>query len=687
MRWICFCLLALYSLPASAAQFPGTYTALTASREACNGAITAELRAANGDVWIGGSFTECFGQQRLGIARISGGTLAATVLPGHPSSVTAIVEFQGDLYFGGSGFDFGAEIGHTVMRYSGGNFMPIGLPQASFAITHAMAVYQDALYIGGRQEDGALLNRWSGSTLTTLPLTGTAFGSRVRALVVHDQKLYVGGLFRGCLVALDGNALVPASAQSLAPCPTLPSGVEGVNALASHAGALYIGGEFSSAGGTPVQNLVRLQQGGFLPLTAGPDNGVAASPAIARVYSLASFQNRLYIGGTFDTAGGHPVTNLAVYDGSFASPGGMPAVNGAVGMLQPAGPQLRIGGGFSVLGTQAISGYAQWDGLDYASVLPDQTQATGPNQAVSSLSVLSSGLVLTGSFTVAGEVPVAGFALSDGQQWTALPGRFDSETSARVIEFNGEWIAAGTFERIGGITANHMARFVGGAWQSLGAEAVPFGGRVNDLAVHAGKVYLAGESFRVGGQPCSRLLSWDGAQLQCVPTPAEFGATLHALEIHAGALYAAGNVVGSLDGSNWQMLPALRGSVTDLVSHRGMLYANAGTDTDSLVSRWDGENWLRAGFNSGLPCTSIVFCAFRMASYRGLLYATSLLSSSSPISAFDGRTWHPQATPNVLGTAIAFQDKLYLSSGSSVQSSYLATWEAPVESLFADGIE
>ena len=130
----------------------------------------------------------------------------------------------------------------------------------------------------------------------------------------------------------------------------LTNGVNGpVLALAvAPGGAVYAGGMFSLAGHAPAWNVARWDGTNWYGLGAGILGSF--TPSI-RALAVGP-DGRVYVGGSFDEAGGSPVKNIAVWDGSVWAPLGAGVDNvgevarATVLSLAWAGSRLVVGGQF-----------------------------------------------------------------------------------------------------------------------------------------------------------------------------------------------------------------------------------------------------------------------------------------------------------------------------------------------------
>jgi hypothetical protein len=214
-----------------------------------------------------------------------------------------------------------------------------------------------------------------------VPVGTTSARTTASALIAYNdgggEALYAAGLFTTAgstpanrIARLDGDRW---SALDGGGIGGPLRGSDRVQALASYddgsGPALFAAGAFSLAGGSPANDVARWDGSTWSALGTGLGGGVFP---IAR--AMATFDDgsgtRLYVGGTFSSAGGGPVANLAAWDGaSWSDVGG--GLDGDVICLvvfdDGSGPALYVGGDFTHAGGVASEGVARWDGTAWSS--------------------------------------------------------------------------------------------------------------------------------------------------------------------------------------------------------------------------------------------------------------------------------------------------------------------------------
>ncbi len=215
--------------------------------------------------------------------------------------------------------------------------------------------------------------------------------------------------------------------------------------------ALYAGGHFATAGGVTVNNIARWDGSSWSAL----GSGVAISGQRAHVRALQVFDDgsgpALYVGGDFTTAGGVTVNGIARWDGSSWSSLGGGLVNGgsnddeSVNALaifdDGSGPALHAGGSFA-----SKDSIARWDGASWTSL------GSGVAGFLESLLVFDDGsgsapaLYAGGSFSSVGGVAAIGIARWNGTVWSPLEsGTQNDQVDALAVFDDGSGGAPGLY--------------------------------------------------------------------------------------------------------------------------------------------------------------------------------------------------------------------------------------------------
>jgi hypothetical protein len=171
-----------------------------------------------------------------------------------------------------------------------------------------------------------------------------------------------------------------------------------VRAIAVLGANVYAAGDFTTAGGLPVNRIAKWNGSSW----SGLGNGLSG-PGFPAVNALAVEGTNLYVGGVFATAGGSSANNIARWNGTAWSPLGS-GLNGEVYAIAVNGNDIYAGGTFSTVGA---FGVAKWNGSTWSGI---GTGIAGGSPQVDAIALNGSDLYLGGSFTFAGGIPSEGFA-------------------------------------------------------------------------------------------------------------------------------------------------------------------------------------------------------------------------------------------------------------------------------------
>ena len=158
----------------------------------------------------------------------------------------------------------------------------------------------------------------------------------------------------------------------------------------------------------------------------------------------------MYVGGSFVTAGGVTVNNIAKWNGSAWSALGS-GTNNVVRALAPSGTDLYAGGDFTTADGANATRIAKWNGSAWSAL------GAGMDNRVSALVAFGADLYVGGFYTTAGGVSANRIAKWDGSAWSALGSGLNSYVNAMAISGANLYFGGG-FSTAGGTSANRIAR-------------------------------------------------------------------------------------------------------------------------------------------------------------------------------------------------------------------------------------
>jgi len=297
-----------------------------------------------------------------------------------------------------------------------------------------------------------------------------------------------------------------------------------VFALAVVGNEVFVGGEFTSAGGVSANRVARFntQTNTWSTLGTGSSNGVSGGE-YPYVYALAVVGNEVFVGGRFTLAGGVSANNVARFNTQTntwstlgtGSSNGVNNYGSYVYALAVVGNEVFVGGGFNSAGGVSANNVARFNTQTNTWSTLGTGSSNGVGGIVRALAVVGNEVVVGGLFTEAGGVSANRVARFNTQTntWSRLGtgssnGVSGGNVSALAVVGN-EVVVGGGFTSAGGVSANYVARFntQTNTWSSLGtgssngvsAVGYPYAPSVSALAVVGNEVFVGGGTFSSAG--------------------------------------------------------------------------------------------------------------------------------------------------------------------------------------------
>ena len=340
------------------------------------------LAVYDGDLIVGGWFTEAGELPASNIARWNGtawSPLGEGIGTSSSGAVTALAIYDGDLIAGGVFGQAGGTAADQIARWNGTTWSQLGggIRGDNAERVMTLLAYEDDLIVGGHftqagNQTISGIARWNGNSWS--PMDGEALGQGpfVEELLEFDGQLYAGGAFYPIGAGLDGVVRWDGATWQM-----LGDGLGGggVQSLTVYHGQLVAGGYFSTSGPDAVPFVGRWDGSDWRPLGSSVD-GV--------VYSVAAKGNDLYVGGWFDRAGGLPSTRIARWTESAtgisepeAAP---PAIELAQNLPNPFHSSTRIAYALTQPGRVRLSIYDLAG--RHVATLVDELRKLGGHEAV-----------------------------------------------------------------------------------------------------------------------------------------------------------------------------------------------------------------------------------------------------------------------------------------------------------------
>jgi hypothetical protein len=453
-----------------------------------SGTVNAIALDASGNVFVGGGFSSvgvmgAASTKADNVAHWDGSTWRALGVGVAFGVNVLLLDGSGDLYVAGSA--------SAVTKWDGSAWSNLGsgltFPGSN---TYVNALALDAsgrLFVGGvfASAGGVAASHiacWSQSQWSSLGAQG--FNSTVHAFATDGSNLYVGGRFTTFANGI-GRRIAKWDGSSWS---TLGTGLTGIDErsvvstmVLDGSGNLYVGGNFTSAGGVSASNVAKW-------------DGVAWS-SVGRLGQSYEYVNALvldangvlYAGGSF--SGG-----VQKFDGTTWSKlgAGGGANNSVSALVLDASGNLYAGGWFTTMDGVNMNRVAKWNGTAWSPL------GSGFSSSVGALALDASGTLY------AGEDQVFKW---DGKAWTALSNGFANKTSwvnALTFDATGNLYAGGYFSITGVAAGTNLAMWDGSTWSSLGSGT---DGTVYTLAIApSGGLYVGGY-FKTAGNKYSPFLA------------------------------------------------------------------------------------------------------------------------------------------------------------------------------------
>jgi hypothetical protein len=641
------------------------------------------------DIYVGGNFTSVGGIKASYVAKWNGSawsSLGTGMANGSAEGtvMTLAVAANGDVYAGGDFMQAGGSAANGVAKWNGTTWSSLGTGVANgvngSVLTLAIAGNGDVLVGGDFTQAGGIsaghVARWNGSAWSTLGTGGfNGVDTGVLALAVAGNgDVYVGGYVRFA----GGMTVNNVAKWNGTAWSDLNGGVNGdvkVLAVAS-SGEVYVGGAFTQAGGTAASNVAKWNGSTWSSLSTGTSNGVNGG-----VMALAVASNGdVYVGGGFSQAGGAAANRMARWNGTTWSTLGTGATNGANGdvfaLRLGSNGDVYIGGDFTQAGGVATSFLTKWNGTAWSS-LGSAAASNGLNRQINALAVAANGDVYVGGyFTQAGGATANHIAKWNGSAWSSLgsgpANGLNGEVFALTVGSSGDIYAGGSFTQAGGLPANYIARWNDSAWSSLGTGTTNgVNNFIMTLAVAGnGDLYAGGNFSQAGGIAANRVAKWNGTTWSSLGT-----GTANGVDVGVVALAVAGNSEVYVGG----------------------YFTQAGGIAASYIAKWNGTAWssLGTGLNSNVLGLAVAD--------NGSVYVSGSFTQAGGIAAnrvarWDGTTWNSLGTGTANGVnsyvgALAtasngdvYVGSSYLSQAGGIPVNQVAKWNGTAWSPLGTGV-
>jgi hypothetical protein len=295
------------------------------------------------------------------------------------------------------------------------------------------------------------------------------------------------------------------------------------------ANILYVGGHFETAGGLNARGIAKWDGNNWDTLQSGIDNYHLGVPN--NVLSIIRYNNELYVGGAFTTAGNVNSPFLARWNGNLWMPRPF-TINDVIGHLNVFDNNLILGGDFTKLDTVNAYLFASYNAfLNTINSPPLLLDLSGSGSCV---------IKYNGSSCFGGNlISTLGDDLYmydsiNGVSLLGLEGNLSFVNCMTI--FNNELYIGGYFYKADGNAGNNIMKWDGVTFSDVG-NGVNY--QVNCMKVFNGELYVGGNFTLAGSIPVKYIARWDGSNWHSLNNVI-LDNGISALETFQNSLYVAG---------------------------------------------------------------------------------------------------------------------------------------------------
>ena len=223
-----------------------------------------------------------------------------------------------------------------------GQFSANGLDNTveAIAVSSTGEVYVGGSFVNAGTTPVNRIAKWNGSTWSAL---GSGVNSTIFAVAVNGADIYVAGRFTTA-GGISANRIAKWNGSSWS---ALGSGVNNwIYALAVRGNEVYVGGDFTSAGGVSAMRIAKWDGSSWSALGTGISGGVM----FKTVNAIGISGTDVFVGGDFTSAGGVSAKSIARWDGSTWSALGSGVDNWGIQAITVSVSDVVVGGWFSTAG-------------------------------------------------------------------------------------------------------------------------------------------------------------------------------------------------------------------------------------------------------------------------------------------------------------------------------------------------
>jgi hypothetical protein len=645
------------------------------------------LAAKGSEVYVGGAFTTAGGVPANNIARWDGrrwSALGSGVSGGTPARVWTIAFHGSDIYVGGIFSSAGGIAANNIAKWDGTQWSALG--NGLGGVVNDIAIGPNGeVYAAGSIPDLGHIAKWDGNAWSALGsgVSGSAFpgvSTFILDVAVKGNEVYVCGAFASA-GGVQANQIAKWTGSQWA---ALGGGItqtngEWISSIEIFGNNLVAGGLFYSIGNVKTNCIAMWDGTRWSPMGPANNDGLTgfAGDGFWGAWGLAVVGNALYAAGGFESAGGQPANNLALWNGSAWSgmQSGNARANQYFAAVAVSGSAAYVASaGLLAIGEVVTNSIAKFENGVWSAL------GSGFDATVQDIVASANGEVYVGGhFSAVGDVSANRIVKWNGATWSALGSGLDGPVRALAVR-GSEVFAGGSFKNAGGVAANSIAKWDGQSWSALGGGVAGGNAQVNAIAIKGNDVYIGGSFTTAGGAAASNVAKWGGVSWSALGSGIEGSVNGIAVagngEVYAGGIFDnAGGVnakgIAKWNGTSWsalgsgitgalQWVYAVVGNGDDI--YVGGRFTAAGGISSNHIAKWNSitSAWSAIGTGVGDPASVVyAFAVNGNAVYAGGSFATTGALAANNIAKWDGNQWSTLGSgiggsnPVVLALAVA----------------------------------
>jgi hypothetical protein len=412
-------------------------------------------------------------------------------LTGGAQSILHIRVVGSDLYVSGAMDSIGGVTVRNIAKWNGTTWSALGSGLGLFQWGYQSSLTISAThvyYVGDVQAAGEKpmkqVARWLLSGSTNADWSSLSF---------YGDKTYPA------LGGTDTQAMGAPAWCQLAKSPSVVGVVYAIHKTIPSGVAPY--GWLGSIGGVSIPTGVAKYSGGaWTSLGSGTIGGSIPTSTTAM---LVVSDTEIYVGGKFTTIGGTSANKIAKWNGSaWVALGAGISYSLVTAIAKDGSGNLYVGST-----NESNTGYlSKWDGSAW-SLIGTFPSSMDPGRILA-IAINGTDIYVGGHWDTVNSVSAPYLAKYNGTTWSSIG---SPDYTVFSVEFSGGVLyVGGWFSQVAGVSnTSYIAKWNGSAWSSFGT--TPPDGMVHDIEVVNSDVYICGVFTSVGGGAANNCAKWDGS--------------------------------------------------------------------------------------------------------------------------------------------------------------------------------